>query len=122
MVLYLHYKNKIFSMGLFTFNITNANFNKKELEKIYKLLFTNNLKIDKLMASIQDLNAKLDELQASLDAEQQQILDAIAALEQTIADLQAIVEEGGTEAERQALLDKMDDIKADLEATIPDEE
>lgn len=72
------------------------------------------------MASIQQLNDKLDELQVSLDNEQAQILDAIAALEQTILDLQAIVADGGTEAERQALLDKMDAIKADLESTIPD--
>lgn len=79
-----------------------------------------NLKLDQIMATIQQLSAKVDELQAALDAEQQQIADAIAALQQTVADLQVLVTDGGTEADRQAVSDKLDAVIADLKSTIPD--
>lgn len=79
-----------------------------------------NLKLDEIMATIQELTAQVDDLQVALDAEQQQIADAIAALNQSIADLTALVAEGGTAAERQALADKLTAIKTDLEGTIPD--
>lgn len=72
------------------------------------------------MATIQQLSAKVDALQAALDAEQQQILDAIAALQQTVTELEALVADGGTEAERQAVSDKLDAVIADLQATIAD--
>lgn len=70
------------------------------------------------MANIADLAAKVDALQTALDTEQQEIADAIAALQQSITDLQAMVADGGTVEERQALADKLDAIKADLEGTI----
>lgn len=70
------------------------------------------------MPTLAELNAKVDELQTALDAEQQQIADAIAALNTTIADLEALVAAGGTEAERQAILDKLSTIKTDLEGTV----
>lgn len=73
------------------------------------------------MANIQELAQKVDALQVALDVEQEQIAAAIEALNQAIADLQAMVAEGGTPEERQALADKLDAIKADLESTIPDE-
>ena len=72
------------------------------------------------MVTIQQLSAKVDTLQAALDAEQQQIADAIAALQQTVEDLQALVVDGGTEEERQAVSDKLDAVIADLQSTIPD--
>lgn len=84
----------------------------------FKLLRKLNKKLNTIMANITELTEKVDALQAALDAEQQQIADAIAALQQTITDLQALVVSGGTEAERQALADKLDAIKADLEGTI----
>lgn len=71
------------------------------------------------MATITELSQKVDDLQVALDAEQEQILAAIAGLNETIAALQALVVEGGTAEERQALADKLDAIKADLESTIP---
>lgn len=83
----------------------------KELHKI-------NHKLDIMANTIVDLTAKVDALQVSLDAEQEQIATAIAGLNQTITDLQAIVANGGTEAERQALADKLDAIKTDLESTV----
>lgn len=73
-----------------------------------------------IMASIQELTAKVDALQTALDAEQEQIKAAIDGLTQTVTDLQAIVAEGGTAEERQALADKLDAITTDLKGTIPD--
>jgi seryl-tRNA synthetase len=74
------------------------------------------------MPTLQEISAKADELQASLDAEQVAIQAAIDALNAVAADLQtqldAAVAAGGTDADRQALLDKINAIKTDLEATI----
>lgn len=77
------------------------------------------------MPTLTELSAKVDELQTALDAEQQQVTDllalkdtAIAALTQTNADLQLLVADGGTAEERQAVLDKLNALKADLEATV----
>lgn len=77
-------------------------------------------KLNLIMATIQELSAKVDALQVALDLEQQQIADAIAALQATVADLQALVVDGGTAEERQAVSDKLDAVIADLQATIPD--
>lgn len=74
------------------------------------------------MANITELQTLVAELQASLDAEQTQIAEAITALEQTITDLEALVAEGGTQEQRQALFDQLTLIKEDLESTIPDAE
>jgi hypothetical protein len=71
----------------------------------------------RIMATIAELSEKVDELQASLDAEQEKIAAAIGALKQTIADLQAVLAEGATPEAIQAVVDKVDAIKADLEAT-----
>lgn len=70
------------------------------------------------MATIQELSAKVDELQTALDTEQQQIADAIAALQATVTDLQGQLTAGGTEAERQAVLDKLNSVITDLQGTI----
>lgn len=72
------------------------------------------------MASIAELTQKVDALQAALDAEQQEIQDAIAALNTTVQELrdQIANNEGGTVEERQALADKLDAIKSDLEGTV----
>ncbi len=80
----------------------------------------NNTNIQIIMATIADLTEKVDALQVALDNEQAQILAAITDLEETIAELQDLVADGGTAEERQALADKLDVIKSDLEATIPD--
>ncbi len=70
------------------------------------------------MATLEELNVKVDELQVTLDTEQEQIAQALADLNGVIADLQAQVAEGGSPEERQAVLDKLEAIKADLEGTI----
>lgn len=78
------------------------------------------LTLNELKMNIVELNAKVDALQVALDNEQQQIALALAGLNQLVVELQALVADGGTEAERQALADKLDVITADLAATIPD--
>lgn len=80
-----------------------------------------NLKLKTIMATIQELSAKVDQLQEALDTEQEQIAEAIATLQTAVDELQALVVAGGTEAERQALSDKLDGVIADLESTIADE-
>lgn len=76
--------------------------------------------LNELKMNIAELNLKVDALQLALDAEQNQIALALAGLNQLVTELNALVADGGTEAERQALADKLDVITADLAATIPD--
>lgn len=81
------------------------------------------------MPTLEEISAELDTVKESLDAEQQQVADllaqknaTIATLEQTIADLQQSNADGGTPEQRQAVLDKLIALKADLESTVtPDE-
>lgn len=70
------------------------------------------------MPTIQELNTKVDELQSALDSEQTDIQAAIDALTTANAELTALVAAGGTEAERQAVADKIDAVITDLKATI----
>lgn len=70
------------------------------------------------MPTIQELSAKVDELQTALDEEQTAIQAAIDALTTANADLQVLVTAGGTEADRQAVSDKLDAVITDLKATI----
>jgi hypothetical protein len=76
------------------------------------------------MATLEEISMKVDELQAALDAEQEQIAilisakdAAITGLTESIAALEALVAEGGTAEARQAIVEKIAAIKADLEAT-----
>jgi chromosome condensin MukBEF complex kleisin-like MukF subunit len=77
-------------------------------------------RLEDIMATVAELSTKVDELQTALDTEQQQIADAFAAFLAEVADLKAQLLAGGTEAERQAVSDKLDAAIADLQATIPD--
>ncbi len=77
-------------------------------------------KLNLLEMNIQELTVKVDALQVALDLEQQQIALALATLNQAIADLEVLLADGGTEAERQLLADKLDAVASDLAATIPD--
>lgn len=99
-------------MGLYTLG--------KDVVRIFSLL-------EVILANIQELNAKADalvaattDIAAAIDTEQAQVMEALAAL-------QALVVNGGTEAERQAVADKLqaahDGLAAartDLSDTIPD--
>jgi chromosome segregation ATPase len=92
----------------------------KKLNKIHSHLDYIIKQNTEIMATIAQLTEKVDALQASLDAEQQEIQDAINALNTTVQELrdQIANNEGGTVEERQALADKLDAIKSDLEGTI----
>jgi len=75
------------------------------------------------MATLEEISVKVDELQAALDAEQEQIAilisakdAAITGLTESIAALEALVAEGGTAEARQAVVEKIEAVKADLEA------
>ncbi len=82
--------------------------------------------------TLQELKTKVDELQTALDLEQQQVADLLAekeatnaaltatnaTLTATIATLEAQVADGGTPEARQEVLDQLNAIKADLEATV----
>lgn len=81
------------------------------------------------MPTLQELNAKIDTLQTALDDEQQQVADLLAAkdatnatLTQSIADLTAANDQlkasGGSDADRQAVSDKLDAIIADIQSTV----
>lgn len=77
------------------------------------------------MPTLEEISAKADELQTALDAEQQQVADllaeknaTIATLNETISTLEGQVADGGTPEARQAVLDKLNGLKSDLEATV----
>lgn len=70
------------------------------------------------MPTLEEVSVKVDELQTALDAEQIQIADAIAALQATVTDLTAQVVSGGTEADRQAIVDKISAVITDLSGTV----
>ncbi len=67
------------------------------------------------MPTLSELSAKVDELQGHLDTEQEEIAAAIAALQSAVTDLQGQVAAGGTEAERQAVVDKLNTVITDLQ-------
>lgn len=97
-----------FTMGLFNIHIHHHYINEKLILKQLKYI----------MATLQELSDKVDVLQVALDAEQEQIAAAVAALQQTVADLNVLVAEGGSPQERQAIIDKINATIADLESTI----
>lgn len=78
------------------------------------------------MPTLEEISAKADQLQTALDTEQQQVADLLAEKNATIenlngviTDLQGQIADGGTVEQRQAVLDKLNALKADLEATVP---
>ena len=72
------------------------------------------------MASMQELLDKVTELQTSIDAEQEQIASALSSLQTVVADLTAQLADGGTAAQRQEALDKLNAAIEDIKSTIPD--
>lgn len=67
-----------------------------------------------------ELTAKVSELETSVDTEQQQVTDLVAQKDKTIADLQAIIDNGNPDntPEIQAVLDKVQSVITDLESTV----
>lgn len=78
--------------------------------------------INEIMATLKQLSEKVDALQAALDAEQEQIKNAIDTLIAQVEQLKQNIADGGTEEERQAVADKIDAVIADLQGTIADAE
>lgn len=91
---------------------------KAALKEIKCLIISNQTKIENIMATIQELSAKVDTLQSAIDTEQEQIKTVIEGLQTANAALEALVADGGTAEERQAISDKLDTAIADLQATI----
>ena len=85
------------------------------------------LKLNKIMATLSDLEVKIAELQATVDAEQAQIeilvksqTETIVGLEAQIAELKAMLEGAPTPEQIQAVVDSLEVIKTDISGTIPD--
>lgn len=84
------------------------------------------------MPTLKEIQDVADSLQTSLDEEQQQVADLLAekdatnaalqanivTLNETITTLQGQLADGGTTEDRQAVLDKLTALKADLESTV----
>lgn len=107
-----------------------------KLDYIIKKLRTMAKKLTDLEQQINDLSAKADGLQTTLDAEQQQIQDAIGALGTTITENNALIQQlrdelaqAGVDADTvdrltttaKGINSKLDAIKTDLEGTIADQ-
>lgn len=88
---------------------------------IFIILIYLTTKIHKIMPTLQELINQVDDLQVALDNEQNEIAEAIGKLNATIAELQELVEEGGTKEQRQLLADKLVALKQDLVSTITTE-
>lgn len=91
-----------------------------KLDRIDLALKLIDLKQEKIMATNQDILAAAQSLQAAIDTEQAQISAALENLNRAIADLQALVQAGGTAEERQAIVDALTAATADIASTIPD--
>lgn len=84
----------------------------KLLTEIHEIVNINKIKIKSIMATIEEVQQALTDLQTSIDAKQQAIADAIAALEAQIAAGQ-----GATPEQLQGLLDGLKSAQGDVDST-----
>lgn len=97
--------------------------------KIYqfpkKFFHSLTIKLNKIMATIAELEVKLVDLQSTVDAEQEQIAallegqkTTIEGLEAQITELQAMVDAAPTPEQLQAVIDGLEAIKSDISGTV----
>lgn len=85
--------------------------------RIYNFYFQNE-ETETIMATLQQLAERVSSLDTTLQLEQLQVAKALEKLNTTISSLNVLLEDGGTAEERQAIMDHLDAIKADLEGTV----
>lgn len=78
-------------------------------------------KLDERVTEGEKRMARLDDITAALEADVQQVKDALAAQKQAVADLKAIVEELRGQIPTGELLDRLNKVDADLDAAIAPE-
>lgn len=88
------------------------------LQLIAHLLRFITLKIDKLMATVEEISAKADILQQTLDAVQDKVSTGTAAVQAEIANLRAQIASGASAPQLQAIADKLDAAIADIGTTV----
>lgn len=79
-------------------------------------------KFDQIMAKLTDIQTEFNNLKTAIAEERTQASAKLAELQQSIDDLTANVQNGGTEEERASLLADINSQVAEVRAIIPDPE
>jgi hypothetical protein len=76
-----------------------------------------NSNLNQIMSKIDELAAEVAKLQVSVDATQEKVLIAVSGLKATIASLEALLAEGASAEQIQAVIDAVKVVSADVEST-----